>query len=130
MEYLEELQAWNVEYQSAAKKNGKGEEEIEKLIARMPDRKLDDDELIQIGDETIISCLEPESHKTWARLRSGEQRQPITFDEVFSIANYLLSRVTEIPTDAPSDSSAGRTQDDKRSTGKSSSLAKTPTVSA
>ena len=130
MEDLEKLQAWSAEYAAAAAKNGKGEADMAKLIERVPEPRLSDDDLLLVADETVLACLEPDTHEAWARLRSPEAPQPITYDEVFEIVGYLLSRVTQIPTDAPSDSSAGRTQDDKRSTGKSSSPAKTPTVSA
>lgn len=91
----------------------------------LSDLKISDDEMIQAADETILACLEVESHETWASLRDIEAVYPLNFEEIMQLADYLLGRVTGIPTDAPAGSSDGRTTTAKKSKAPSSSTAKT-----
>ncbi len=84
---------------------------------------------LEIADATVLDCLEPASHKAWGKLRAADARNPLTFQEVFQVADYLLGRVAGIPTDAPAGSSDGRTATGKHSKGKSSSKDRTPTPS-
>lgn len=93
----------------------------------LSDLKISDDVMILTADETILACLEPGSHEAWARLRDVNAEYPLNFEEIMELADYLLGRVTGIPTVAPADSSAGRTTTAKRSRANSSSTAKTPT---
>lgn len=92
--------------------------------ADLSDLDFDDSRMIESADETILACLEPESHEAWARLRAIDAEYPLNFEEIMSLADYLLGRVTGIPTSAPADSSAGRTTTGKRSKADSSSTAK------
>ncbi len=87
-----------------------------------------DSEMLQVGDETVLACLTVESREEWAALRSPDGEHPLTFDEVFEIADYVLGRVAGIPTSAPADSSDGRTETAKPSKAKSSSRATAPTT--
>lgn len=91
---------------------------------------LSDDLLLQIADETILACLEPGSYEGWARLRSVDAEQPLTYQDIFDIVGYLFSKVAGLPTGAPSDSSSGRTETVSKSKAVSSSPAKTRTKSA
>lgn len=119
------MKEWVDKIQKAAGKNGRQE----KLLDEAPEPRLTDEDLLAIADETVLACLEPDSHEAWARLRSSDAAQPITYDEVFEILDYLFGRVTDLPTVAPADSSDGRTETAKPSRGRSSSPAKTPTPS-
>lgn len=93
----------------------------------LSDLKISDDIMIQAADETIIACLEPDSHETWARLRAIDAEYPLNFEEIMMLADYLLGRVTGIPTDAPAGSSAGREKTGRKSKADSSSTAKAST---
>jgi hypothetical protein len=88
------------------------------------DLDLDIDGLILAADEQILNCLEPDGQAAWGRLRALDAAEPLTFQEIGQIADYLLGRVTGIPTDAPAGSSAGRTTTAKPSKAASSSKAK------
>ena len=108
-------------------------EEMQKRIAAangdgadLSDLRISDDEMIQSADETILACLEPESHQAWASLRAVDAGYPLNFNEIMGLADYLLGRVTGIPTDAPADSSAGRKTTGKPSKAASSSKANVP----
>lgn len=122
---LEALQAETAKAQKAADADG-GESDTTALAAALDKMTFSDEDMLQSGDETVLACLEPGSHEAWARLRSPDAPQPLTFDEVFELADYLLGRVAGIPTSAPADSSAGRTATASKSKAKSSSQAKTP----
>ncbi len=126
---LETLRKQADEAEKKAAANG-GDADMAALAEALDNLTVSDQDMLHIGDETVIACLDPGSHAAWARLRSPESPQPLTFDEVFEVADYLLGRVAGIPTSAPADSSAGRTQTASRSKGRSSSPAKTPAVSA
>ncbi len=126
---LETIRAKAADAEKAAESNG-GEADMTALSEALENLSVTDEDMLQIGDETVIACLEPDSHPGWARLRSPEASQPVTFDEVFEVADYLLGRVAGIPTSAPADSSDGRTQTDKPSKARSSSPAKIPVASA
>jgi hypothetical protein len=110
-----------------ASSNGGAEAAVDELAAALDNLEVSDTDMLQIGDETVLACLTPESAEAWARLRSPGAPQPLTFDEVFEFADYLLGRVAGIPTSAPADSSAGRTETASKSTAASSSPAATPT---
>ena len=83
--------------------------------ADLSDLDFRDTTMIDTADETILACLEPESHEAWARLRATDSPYPLNFEEIMSLADYLLGRVTGIPTSAPAGSSAGRETTAKRS---------------
>ena len=125
---LETLRAALDAAEKAPEQNG-GEPDLTPVAAVLDGMDVSDADMLQIGDETVLACLDPASHEAWARLRSNDAAQPLIFDEVFEIADYLLGKVAGIPTDAPADSSAGRTEIDKPSKEKSSSPARTPTLS-
>lgn len=130
-EDLTALRDWGEKLEKAQALNGDGDpEQIAALQAAMPESRLTDDELIQIADETVVACLDADSADGWFRLRSKDNPHPLEYQEVFEIVGYLLGKVAQIPTVAPSDSSDGRTQTAKPSTAGSSSPAKTPAASA
>lgn len=85
--------------------------------------RLTDDAVILAADETVLACLEPDSHEAWARLRDVKADYPLNVAEIMEITDYLLQRVTGVPTDAPADSSDGRTKTGKQSKAASSSTA-------
>ena len=85
-----------------------------------------DDTAIQVAEETIIDCLEPGTHEAWARLRAKDAADPLTAEEMEEIAEYLLGKIAEIPTSAPSVSSDGRTETSSKSRANSSSRGKIP----
>lgn len=125
---LEDLKAsyeWGEKMQAAQNMNGEGEEEIARLIEQMPIQRQADSDLLNVADATILALLEPGSHEAWARLRSEENPHPLTYDECFDFLDYLLGRVADLPTVAPTDSSPGRTQTASKSKAESSSPAKT-----
>ncbi len=86
-------------------------------------------EAIAAAEEAILDCLDPVCHEAWARLRANDT-EPLTGDELFDIADYLIGRVAGIPTSAPADSPAGRTKTARSSKGNSSSPATVPERSA
>ncbi len=88
------------------------------------DLDLDLDGLILAADEQILNCLEPDGQAAWGRLRALDAAEPLTFQEIGQIADYLLGRVTGIPTVAPAGSPDGRTTTGKQSKDGSSSKAK------
>ena len=111
---------------------GRELEELKRRLAEangnppdLSDLKISDDAMIEVADETILACLEPESHPVWARLRAIDNAYPLNFEEIMALADYLLGRVTGIPTVAPAGSSDGRTTTAKRSKAASPSKAKT-----
>lgn len=95
--------------------------------ADLSDLQFDDASMIEVADDTILACLEPDSHEAWSRLRAVDAAYPLNFEEIMSLADYLLGRVTGIPTSAPADSSDGRTTTAKRSKAASSSTASSST---
>lgn len=90
----------------------------------LSDLTLNTDELVQAADAQILACLEPEGRQAWGRLRALDSDSPLNFHEIGQIADYLLGRVTAIPTDAPAVSSGGRKTTGSKSKGASSSTAK------
>lgn len=124
---LERLRTAADEVDKAREKNG-AEVDLSPLEQAVDAMTVTDAAMLQIGDETVIACLTEKSKQGWAELRSETAEQPLTFDEVFEIADYLLGRVAGIPTSGPADSSDGPTETDKPSKAKSSSPAIAPTT--
>lgn len=124
-EDLRDAYEWGEKMQAAQNMNGGGEAEVARLMAEMPQARQTDEELLAMADATIVALLDPESHEAWARLRSEENPHPLTYDECFDFLDYLLGRVTDLPTVAPTDSSPGRTETASKSKGASSSPVKT-----
>jgi hypothetical protein len=94
----------------------------------LSDLTLNTDELVSAADAQILACLEPESREAWARLRALDAAEPLNFHEIGQIADYLLGRVSGIPTDAPAGSSGGRKTTASKSKAASSSTARTSKV--
>lgn len=105
-----------------AEANGDGTV-VASVMALMPR----DEEMVQVGDETVLACLEPVSHDAWARLRAPENQHPLTFAEIFDLADYLMGRVAGVPTVAPTGSSGGHTSTKRGSKARSSSPATSAT---
>lgn len=110
-------------------KNGEGDPDAASaaVFAAVNARDVKEEELLAVAEETILSCLTTESHAAWARLRAKEAAEPVSGAEIFDIADYLIERVSGIPTVAPAGSSSGRTKTRGSSKEKSSSQATTPT---
>jgi len=127
---FQEALALNLEASNAlaniANVNGGGNEEAVAFLRESQDKQR---KYIALLEETIVDCLEPGTHEAWLRLRAKDAADPLSSDEIFEIAEYLLGRASEVPTSAPADSSAGRTETAKPSKAKSSSRAMTPTPS-
>ncbi len=81
------------------------------------------------AEGAILDCLDPSCHEAWERLRAADSTEPLTADEMFDIADYLIGLVAELPTSAPIDSADGRTKTDKSSKENLSSPAKIRAVS-
>lgn len=107
--------------QRAKEINGSVPDEFVRLISG----QTTDVEMLQISDEVIVACLEPDSHEAWGRLRDENAAYPLSVADVMEIADFLIERVTQIPTVAPAGSSDGRTETVKPSKGTSSSAGKT-----
>lgn len=78
--------------------------------ADLSDLQISDEAMIAAADDTILACLEADSHDGWARLRNTDAAYPLAWEDVMGIADWLLGRVSGIPTVAPADSSDGRTK--------------------
>lgn len=113
--------------QRVAEELAEARQRIEKANGKPPDlsdlETISDDVMIKAADDAILACLDPDSHAGWARLRDPDAAYPLNWNEVVEIADWLLGRVTGIPTDAPADSSDGRTQTGKNTKAASSSRA-------
>jgi hypothetical protein len=55
--------------------------------------------LIAVYDAVVLSCLEPSSHDAWRALRSPEAAYPLTGEDIYRFAVYLLGKATALPTD-------------------------------
>ncbi len=84
---------------------------------------------LQAAEDAILDCLDPCCHEAWVRLRAADSAEPLTGDEMFDIADYLIGLIAEIPTSAPIDSADGRTKTARSSKDASSSPAKIRAVS-
>lgn len=93
----------------------------------LTDEVVDDEGMILAADETILACLEPGSHAGWAQLRAPDAPHPLNLEDLMSFCDYLLGRVTGVPTVASAGSSGGRTTTGSRSKGSSSRRARTRT---
>lgn len=82
-----------------------------------------DAEMLAVAEDTIVACLDPESLPAWRRLREPGRVVPLSFREIFALCDYILARASGIPTEGPSDSSAGPQNTDSSSTDDSPSPA-------
>ncbi len=97
---------------------------IDPAFVRLLRGQTTDTDILQTADEVIVACLEQDSLEPWGRLRAEDAVYPLTITEVMEIADWLIGKVTGIPTDAPAVSSAGRTSTGTASKDRSSSPAK------
>lgn len=84
-----------------------------------------DAELIDTADATVRACLEPGSVAAWGKLRSIDNPEPLTFGEIFQFCDYIITKCSSLPTDAPSASSNGASSGARSSKAGSSSRAGT-----
>ena len=70
---------------------------------------IDDSEMLDISEATIRSCLTPDSLPAWERLRSPDHARALGLFDIYGLANYVLTKVTMLPTAAPAASLNGRT---------------------
>lgn len=91
--------------------------------AELPEAGIDDGDLLDVSEFAIRSALDPGSLDAWERLRSPEAAEPLGLMEIYGLARFLVSKVTLLPTDAPSGSSDGPTSNGASSKAGSSSTA-------
>lgn len=88
-----------------------------------PEAGIEDDEMLEIAESAIRTCLESSSLPAWEALRSPERDDPLGLLEIYGLARYVLGRASGLPTGGPTDSSAGPPSGSKRSAARSSSAA-------
>lgn len=98
-------------------------QEAETAGKDLPDPIVTDAELLDVIEQTIRACLEPESLKTWDKLRSPEHPSPLNWFDLYSLCDYVLSRASGLPTVASVASSNGRASAGRSSRAGSSSRA-------
>ena len=68
-----------------------------------------DEELLELCEWTIRSCLEPESLPAWERIRAPEFPHPMDWSEIYYFATYIQAKAAGVfPTVAPTGSSDGQ----------------------
>lgn len=99
---LGEFQRRQLAYQLAQEeKIAKGEEPDELGVSN--------EELLDLCEWTIRSCLEPESIPGWERVRDPKFPQPMSLLEIYGFATYIQAKASGVfPTGAPTGSSDGR----------------------
>ncbi len=89
----------------------------------IPEQPISEADLLAVYDATVLACLEPASHETWARLRSPDASYPLLGEEVYRLAVYLIGKTTSLPTDGLLGSSSTQPETATTSTGNSPSPA-------
>lgn len=89
----------------------------------LPEAGISDTDLLDLSEATIRACLDPASTPAWERLRSPDSPDPLDLMEIYGLARFLVSKVTLLPTDAPSGSSDGQTNTEPSSKAGSPSTA-------
>ncbi len=102
------------------------EETRDRYVNQNGSRDITATNLVNIADQSILECLDPSSHDAWATLRDPAAEYPLSLTDLFDLAEYLLGKAAGTPTDAPSDSSDGRTETGQPSKDDSSSKANDP----
>lgn len=102
------------------------EETRDRYVNQNGSRDITATTLVNIADQSILECLDPASHDAWATLRDPDADYPLSLTDLFDLAEYLLGKAAGTPTDAPSDSSDGRTETEQPSKDDSSSKANDP----
>ncbi len=102
------------------------EETRDRYVNQNGSRDITATNLVNIADQSILECLDPSSHDAWATLRDPAAEYPLSLTDLFDLAEYLLGKAAGTPTDAPSDSSDGRTETEQPSKDDSSSKANDP----
>lgn len=65
------------------------------------------EQVLQRIDETALACLEPESAKAWAKLRSPDHSPPLNLDAMTWLCDHIMGIAAGLPTERPADSSDG-----------------------
>lgn len=73
----------------------------------IPEMGVDNETMLAISESVIYDCLAPESFKTWEKLRDPKNPEPLGLLEIWHFSGFILSKVTNLPTDAPPASSNG-----------------------
>lgn len=92
----------------------------------VPELGVSDTEMLDMAETAIRAALEPDSLPAWEKLRAPDSTEPLDLLEIYGLAKYVLGRAARLPTDGPSDSSAGPKNTKPSSRVRSSSTAATP----
>ena len=86
---------------------------------------LQDAALLDLFDETMRACITDDSLPALAELRAADRPNPLGWVDLWDLAEYLLARVSGVPTGRPADSSNGSAAATGSSTDGSPSPART-----
>lgn len=91
----------------------------------IPEMGVDDITMLDLSESVIRDCLTPEGVEAWERIRSPDNAEPLGLLEIYGFSGYLLSKVSEVPTDGAPGSSPGQQNGRTSSKDESSSKAGT-----
>lgn len=74
----------------------------------IPEMGVDDETMLGLSESVIYDCLTPEGIQAWERIRDPSRPDPLGLLEIYGFSGYLLSKVTEVPTDGAPASSPGQ----------------------
>lgn len=75
-------------------------------IPDLPD-DLTDTAIIDRFEQTARACLDAKSIPAWQELRAADRPNPLDWNDLFGLCEYLIARASNHPTDGPSGSSDG-----------------------
>lgn len=74
-----------------------------------PEVTVSDQEMLDLGEWVVRSCLEPESVGAWERIRSPDAARQLSLIDIYELAMYLQAKAAgSLPTVAPIGSQDGR----------------------
>lgn len=92
-----------------------------------PEATITDQEMLELGEWIIRSCLEPGSVEAWERIRSPDAARQLTLIDIYELAMYVQAKAAgTLPTVAPIGSPDGRRIGEPSSKGASRSPAIKP----
>lgn len=112
-------------------------DEVNRLLATakngdqpaLPEQPVSEAQLIEVYERTVLACLDPASDEAWQKLRAPDAPNPLTGEDIYRLAVYLIGRTTQIPTDGLLGSSATQPEAERTSRGSSRSRGRKPTTS-
>lgn len=66
-----------------------------------------DEEMLELAESVIRDCLDPAAVPVWERLRDPGAKDPLDLVEIYGLARFMVGKVSGLPTERPSVSSAG-----------------------